>query len=376
MNSKERVITALEHREPDRVPIDGIIPPWSTPFLKRILLPHFGLCWTSGERWSDSGVDMLIEKLGMDARLAPLEPPIEFRNKAIYDPLFDVEPWGVQVKTGALMDEWGVVRELNSTRTGVGIISHPLKGKDSLDGYQFPDPNAPSRFDGTEKYIKKWGDQYAIAGHFGIDYLFMRAWELRGYNDFMVDLCCHPKFVNELLDRLQNYFVAIEKQMLEMPIDIFIFGDDIGMQNGMAISPTIWRMYFKPRFKEVIDTAKRKNVFVMFHSDGVIDPIVPDLVEMGLDILNPIQPECMNPAQIKNTYGDRLTLSGTISVQNTLPHGTVEDVRNEVIERIRTCGNRGGFMICPSNAALLDTPVQNFLTVYDTVRKYGHYPLG
>ena len=113
----------------------------------------------------------------------------------------------------------------------------------------------------------------------------------------------------------------------------------------------------------------------MYHSDGIIEPIIPDLIEMGVDILNPIQPECMDPAKIKVKYGDKVTLHGTISIQKTLPYGEIAEVKEEVKERIATCGYDGGLVLSPSNQVLIDTKVENFLALYETAKKYGKYPL-
>jgi uroporphyrinogen decarboxylase len=143
----------------------------------------------------------------------------------------------------------------------------------------------------------------------------------------------------------------------------------------LIISPPLWRRHIKPRMKTIIESAKKKGVYVLYHTDGNCEPIIPDLIEIGVDILNPIQPECMDPAKIKEQYGEKLTLSGTISIQDTLPRGTVEDVRSEVKARIRTCGQGGGLIISPSNQVLLDTKVENFLAIYDAVREFGQYPL-
>lgn len=138
------------------------------------------------------------------------------------------------------------------------------------------------------------------------------------------------------------------------------------------IPPHIWRKYFKPRMKIIIDTLKsysRNSIYIFYHSDGYIEPIIPDLIEIGVQILNPIQPECMNLAEIKRRYGDRLVLHGTISVQRTIPFGTVEDVRKEVISRIEECGRNGGLVIAPAHTPQPDMPIENIVAVYETTQK-------
>jgi len=139
----------------------------------------------------------------------------------------------------------------------------------------------------------------------------------------------------------------------------------------MMLSPKLWREYFKPRLRELIQETKRlKDVYFLFHSDGYIKPVIPDIIEIGFDILDPIQPESMDPIEIKKLYGDRIILRGTISMQKTMPFGKVDDVRKEVISRIENCGKGGGFILAPSNTVLLDDPVENILTLYETAKKF------
>lgn len=142
------------------------------------------------------------------------------------------------------------------------------------------------------------------------------------------------------------------------------------MQKSMIMAPEIWRKYFKPRLKMLIDESRKdnKSIYWFFHSDGYIEPVIPDLVEIGFDIINPIQPESMDPVEIKKKYGDKITLHGTISLQKTLPFGTVTDVREEVLSRVEKCGYNGGLVLAPANVVTPDVPIENILTLYQTAR--------
>ena len=161
------------------------------------------------------------------------------------------------------------------------------------------------------------------------------------------------------------------REYVKLQPDIISVYGDIGMQNSMIIAPDIWRKYFKPKLKILIEESRRqnKNIYWFFHSDGYIEPVIPDLIEIGVNIINPIQPECMDPVKIKKMYGDRITLHGTISLQKTLPFGTVEEVRKEVLFRIKKCGYNGGLILAPANVVTADVPIENILTLYNTTKE-------
>ena len=376
LNSRERAICAIEHKEPDRVPLEGTAwAEWSYPFLLK-LLSDLGLGGggSGGMLGSGEELELLARKLGTDFRAVSMDPPVEFRRKAVYDPNYH-QPWGIQVARDILEDEWGIRRQLNAARIQSRVVYHPLQGKDSLEGYDFPDPDAEGRFEAAENLLKKWREEYLVSSIWGGDSFFCQAWYLRGFTQTILDMHSNSRLMNELLDHLLKIFLKAANRFAEMGVDILAIADDVAAQTGLIISPQLWRKHIKPRMKTIIDSVKKRGVYVLYHTDGNCEPIIADLVEIGVDILNPIQPECMDPARIKEQYGDKLTLSGTISIQDTLPRGTVDDVRREVKTRIRTCGQGGGLIISPSNQVLLDTKVENFLAIYDAVRESGQYPL-
>jgi len=372
MDSKERALTAIQRREPDRVPLEGVAwGEWSYPFLLR-LLNHFGI--TDETHGLIERQDRLAEKLSIDFRPVRMEPSAEFKKKAVNNPLFHYS-WGIPVNSETLEDEWGVRRVLNSTRLQSRIVHHPLRGRESLEGYSFPDPETPGRFDTAERLLPRWRDRYAVSASPGGDVFFSQAWYLRGFTELIRDMYVDPGFVEALFDGLLHVYLKACNRFADLGVDIVCLADDVAMQTGMIVSASLWRRYVKPRMKTLIDAVKRKGVYILFHTDGNCEAIIPDLIEVGVDILNPVQPECMDPTRIKRLYGDELTLSGTISLQRTLPYGTIQDVRKEVATRIKTCGHNGGLIIAPSNQTLLDTRIENFIAVYEAAKEYGRYPL-
>jgi uroporphyrinogen-III decarboxylase len=181
-----------------------------------------------------------------------------------------------------------------------------------------------------------------------------------------------PDFVESFYDQL--YVFQTNKAVLaaQAGYDIVAVVGDVAGQFNMLFSPHIFERYDVPRFTQLINEVKRVNpeVKILYHSDGNIEQIIPMLIRCGIDILNPIQSACMDPAAIKKKYGDRLTFHGTISVQDTIPYGTVTDVQNEVITRIKTVGYNGGFIVSPENSIPYDAPLENVLAVYETVHNF------
>ena len=173
-----------------------------------------------------------------------------------------------------------------------------------------------------------------------------------------------------ILDIPFNYHLAAAKRLVEIGVDLIWTGDNIGGQSAMILSPAMWRRIFKPRMAKFFAELKRINprVKIAYHSDGVIYPIIPDLIEIGLDVLNPIQPACMDPARLKREYGDKLCFWGSIDEQHTLPFGTPADVRSEVRARLETLGAGGGLILGPTHHIQLDTPMENFWAMVETIK--------
>jgi uroporphyrinogen decarboxylase len=193
----------------------------------------------------------------------------------------------------------------------------------------------------------------------------------------MMDLVANKDFLHAYLDKLQTWIEVAGRKFVQLGVDVVWIGDDVGMQNRMMISPALFREFLKPRYAKLFAEWKRLNpaVKIAFHSDGYVYPIIADLVEIGLDILNPVQPKCMDPAQVKKDFGQHLTLWGTVDVQEVLPFGSPEDVRNEVKLRIRTAGKGGGLILAPAHNIQPEVPIENILAFYEAAGRYGRYPL-
>jgi len=356
MNSKERVLTALAHREPDRVPRDF----WWSQEIRDRLLTHLKLRDT----------DALQDYLGSDLRgcyPAYIGPPLR------------------RFADGSYEDFWSVVRKPFSHGSGGEydeVVKPMLAGATSLDDIEqirWPDPDWFD-YDGLANQCERYREYGIVVGRMGRECqtLFIQLWYLRGLDNILLDFITWPALVHALIERIMAFRVEHLKRILSVVkgrADILQIADDYGTQNGMIMSPAMWRTFFAPHLKTMADMAHNAGLKVFLHCDGAIRSIIPDLIELGVDILNPIQPGAagMEPAGLKGDFGDRLCFHGAIDTQSTLPFGTPEDVAAEVRERIATLGQDGGYILAPVHTVEPDVPLENVLAVYDAAKKYGRY---
>lgn len=206
---------------------------------------------------------------------------------------------------------------------------------------------------------------------------FEMPFNLRGIEQFYVDLGMEEDWLPVFLDYVTDASAEDARVAALAGADIFGIGDDLGSQRGLLISPDLWRRLFKPRLKRIIDAVKNNSRTTAFflHSDGLITEIIPDLIEIGVDILNPIQPEVMDPARIKQEFGKELIFYGAISVQHNLPFGTPDDVAQEVKLRMQTIGDGGGYIMTPSHLLNADIPWENIEAFFKAAQTYGKSPL-
>ena len=275
----------------------------------------------------------------------------------------------------AYVDEWGVGWNICEYQTPFGnghyteMCSHPLADDDAISRYRAPDPHRPELYHDAERLVREYGRDYFIVG-VTVTTIFETAWALRGLERLMMDFVENPELAEAILDIPFRYHLTAARRLVEIGVNMIWTGDDIGGQSAMILSPAMWRRIFKPRMARFFAELKRlnPNVKIAYHSDGVIYPVIPDLIEIGVDVLNPIQPACIDPARLKREYGDQLSFWGSIDEQRTLPFGTPADVREEVLSRLDTLGQGGGLILGPTHHVQLDTPMENFLAMVNTIQ--------
>jgi uroporphyrinogen decarboxylase len=359
MKHRERVLTALKHAEPDRCPMQISFTPEFAARLEADLQirgqgihnPHGGGNTYELERALDE--DMLLTSVG-------------WVNGYYQEGYQDVEQY---------QDEWGVTwRTIEyQTRFGLGKYTepfgHPLADEAAIDSYLPPNPYRPELYFEAERVIREYKNEYWIVGVTPTT-IFESAWALRGYEQLMMDMAADPAVANRVLDLSYRYHLDVTQQLVRMGVDMIWLGDDVGGQRAMLMSPKMWRTYLKPRMAELIASLRAINpqVKIAYHTDGVVYPIIDELIEIGIDVLNPIQPLAMDPVKLKHDYGDRLCFWGSIDLQHTMPFGSPEDVKKEVRERLNTLGRAGSLIIGPTHNLQLDTPLENFWALVDTIR--------
>jgi uroporphyrinogen decarboxylase len=190
---------------------------------------------------------------------------------------------------------------------------------------------------------------------------------MRGMENFLTDFIAHPAFIEELFEKLTDIYLSLIDHIAAYTFDGIRFGDDWGYQRGVLIGIDRWRKFVKPYLKKIFARAREHGLTVMIHSDGDISEMVPDLIEIGVQIINPLQPEVMNVLEIKRKYGQELCFNGGISTQLTLPQGTPQDVRREVISCLQLLGDRGGYVAGPAKSIMLDVPDANAAALIDAL---------
>lgn len=288
----------------------------------------------------------------------------------------DYSPYLGDLPEGSIVTEWGYA-EIPAHLYHLTEMVHPMRNfttVEEVERYPFPDFAANYRHADLEERINAIHDQ-GLAVVSSCAMIFEWSWYLRGLETFLMDLSANHKLAEALLDRVTDLECFVVRRFAEAGVDLIRTGDDIGTQHGMMMSPKMWRHWLKPRLAKLIDAAKsaNPNVKVLYDSDGNFDPVIPDLIDVGVDVLCPVQPECNNPAWLKREFGKHLSFWGSIGVQSALPLGTPKDVRKEVQERMRTIGRGGGLVIAPSHVIPPEAPWENVLAFFDAVKEFGKY---
>jgi uroporphyrinogen decarboxylase len=343
MNKRERVIAAIKHERPDKVP-------WMVNL-------------------SGAARNMVAEYYGNETLKDPLSLWEWLGNH-----MRIVTPWLIgfheleeEVRPGIWRDKFGIIWDTRGLY-GEGEWGRPINtqlSEPSLAGYSFPEPPGPEDFAHYPKFIEEHREHFLIAV---VGSLFEPAWALRGMENLLIDMSLNPGFVEDLLDTIVEHYLKIIDQAVQYDIDACHFGDDWGSERAPLMGPRFWRKYIKPRMAKMFARVKEGGKSVFLHSDGNLSLIFEDLIEIGLDVYNPLQPEIVDVFEVKRKHGDRLCFWGGIGLRSLIS-GTPQTVREDVGRLISEVGADGGLILAQAHpdGILGDVPVENIVAALETV---------
>ncbi len=376
MTSRERVREALEHREPDRVPIDlGSMHTCIETYAYEPLKQHLQIALSRPTKtFTRDHVEPdedLLEMFGVDTRYLRLNPP---------------DGWKLELEgDNSFVDEWGVRWKKPADSLYFDPVGFPLEGAclADLECYRWPDPGDPGRTRGLRERAKRLyeeTDKALCADTVGFG-VFETAWVLRGIQNFLCDMAAEPDFALALLTKVAEIKIAMYEAFMEAVgdyVEVVLVSDDVGTQNGPMLSPNLYRKMVKPLEARLWSAIKGKTRAKLFlHSCGSVRALIPDFIEMGLDILNPVQPSAwqMDTAELKKEFGRHLVFWGAVDEQGALSRGTPEQVREEVRRRIRDLAPGGGYVLGPSHNIQADVSPENIVAMYRAALDLGGYPI-
>ncbi len=379
MNSRERVTKTINHQEPDCVPID--LNPLYDFYINLKQYLHLELEEKVKQNYAMEVVPhpLVLEKLGIDISSVKLGSPNGKRKEPRSD--------------GLVEDDWGVLYKVVLQPGGGSyyeVVRPPLKDAklSDLAHYSWPVPDLPGRGEEAEKNAKALFEdtEFAILGRFGGP-ITETALYMLGMENWMIRLASDPDFMEALMTKITDIQIALDRIGLEATakyLQIFkASGEDLGMQTGPMYSMKMFKNQLLPHLKRRFQAAKKyldsvnPSVKIMLHSCGSISKFIPDLIEAGIDIIDPIQPRAaeMNSADLKAKFGDILSFHGGIDIQQVLPFGTKEEIEAEVRTRMSDLGPGGGYILAPAHNVQADVKPENILCMIDTVKNFGAYPL-
>ena len=329
---RERIISAIAHKQTDYVPhdIDVTVP------VAQKLCDYLGLQQEDLWDWFGNHIE-----------------EAKYRKGVYIEPDVYQDPFGVQ---------WD-----RSIDKDIGVIKEYILKKPEIGSYRIPEPDLDFVDEVNTRMFEINKDSYKF-GKIGFS-LFERAWSLRGFENFLGDLAGEEKFVCELFEQILDYNMKIIDRALTYPLDGFFFGDDYGQQRGLLMSPAAWRRLIKPHLKKMFEKVKSTGRSVALHSCGNLSDILGDLIDIGLDVYQTVQPEIYGLKEIKEKFGAHLTFWGGISTQKTLPYVTPEEVKKITWETIKILGKGGGYIAAPTHQVPADVPVENVVALIEAFKE-------
>ena len=374
---RERVIKALSHQEPDRVPFDlGSTANSSIHLLGyQKLKAHFGV------EAEDTIIHKMMQTVAVhESILQALDIDLRYVGYGASEKRPDIT-----VGEDGYQDEWGVVRRKPPSSLYYDMVKSPLAGPITIQdivNFPWPDPTDPGYTRGLRDRLLYYRENtdYAIALRLPSVFVHVTQY-LRGFEDWFLDLAADKKLAGALFDAVTEQNTAMAEEMLKVGgdlADVVCTSDDLGFQTGPMVSPELYRELFKPRHKKFFDTVKKNtSAFVHFHCCGSIYKLLDDFIDLGVDVIHPVQVAAkdMDSSILARDFGDRLSFWGGVDTQRVMPKGNTEEVKAEVRRRIKDFAPGGGYILGAVHDIQPDVPVENIIAMYEAGREYGQYPI-
>lgn len=385
LKPRDRVIRVLRHEPVDRVPVMYRMKHEAKAKLARV----YGINDASTGRKHNPELEL---RLGNDAIIYQIGINADFSHRHIEIG----ETWfnhfgvgygksGLQGRTeeeekefAKTQEFWGPAKVVPENFPKV----HPIKTMDDLKNYKWPDPNDRAILDPIADICKRYQGDYFIILDLSSTLIEAAYAHICGTQNFFLQLFDEPDLIKGVLDGLTEYYTQVGLNAVRMGVDMIRVGDDVGAQQAMMLSPKQWRELAKPRFESMFNAFRKENdeLFIKLHSCGDYSPILPDEIELGVDLSGLMQPTggLKDQVAIKQKYGKDIALIGGLDVQRLLPRGQVEEVRAAVLKVMQNLAVGGGYIFSPSHYILADVPIQNIYALLEAQREfgtYGKYPL-
>jgi len=377
MTHRERVLTTLSRRQPDRVPVDlgGTLASTINIHAYRALMARLGfgtdapIAYLSRRSNSVLPDERLLAQLDVACRAVILDQP-------------DLNPER-ELPDGSLSDEWGItwkhVGEGQHFINADGPFYRQEPDPALVEKFAWPDPLDPGRFRTLRRQaeVHRARTDAAIILVLGVGSVHQIQF-MRGYAASLEDLLIAPDFVQAFMDRYVDFWVRLTERALQAVgdlVDVAMFGDDLGTQQGPVMSPALYRRLIKPYHARMVEAVKRFHKPLLLHSCGSVAAFLPDLIEIGVDAIHPVQVSAkdMDSARLKREFGRDITFWGGIDTQHVLPRGTTAEVKKEVQRRIGDLGPGGGYVLGAVHNIQAEVPVENILAMFEAAREFGRY---
>jgi len=375
MLPRNRVLEALNHREPDRIPRDlGSLESTLHPTVASKLYNYFGIdeaVTVMDQRTrSVSLSEIVLEKFNIDTRWVYMKPAQAAKEKI------------QRLRDGLhITDDWGMEFVIHPGESNPEYRRFPLSNavdKDDIEKHSWPDPYDPERLSGLREEAKQFHDRgFAVGISFGG--VWERSWYVRGLDQIMIDLAINPAFAAALLWKISDIQTRMYDFILQEIgeyLSIVCFSSDMGTQSSLLVSPDLWRKYIRPVEEEHVKLFKRRTkAKIAHHTCGSVRKLIPEYIEMGIEILNPIQTTTagMDPYELKREFGQDICFWGGVDTQSVLPFGSPEEVAKNVQKMIDAFSPGSGYLFATSQNILDDIPLENIMTMYKTLNNYGSY---